>query len=376
MSRRTETITLAPAAAGTGRCLNLHRYGNPDARPKAYIQAALHADETPPLLVAHHLMRLLDEVEVTGQVLLVPYANPIGLAQMLNGDQLGRYEFNGGGNFNRNWPDLAAAVAPGLEARLSADADANVATIRAAMAAWLEAWDQASELGSLRRALARLACDADLVLDLHCDDQALMHLFLIPQHWPAATDLAAELGCRAVLLAEDSGGAAFDETFSTCWTRLAARFPEHPIPPVCLSGTVELRGRSDVEDATARADAEAILRCLQRRAIIAGEAPAPPELRCEATRFDAAEIVKAPAPGVLAYAVELGASVRAGDLVAEIVDPASESGSAARQALYASTDGLILTRRSRRYVVPGETVAKIVGREPLPHRQGGALLED
>src|SRR3546814_8708707 len=70
----------------------------------------------------------------------------------------------------------------------------------------LAAQTPTSELHSLRLALGGLAADADVVLDLHCDDQSLMHLFLVPAHWPQAAELAADLGCRAVLLAEDSGG--------------------------------------------------------------------------------------------------------------------------------------------------------------------------
>src|SRR3546814_11247046 len=95
----------------------------------------------------------------------------------------------------------------------------------------LAAQQPGSELHSLRLALASLAADADVVLDLHCDDQALMHLFLIPAHWPAAAALAADLGCRAVLLAEDSGGSSFAEAFSPPWPRLAERFPHYPRTP-------------------------------------------------------------------------------------------------------------------------------------------------
>src|SRR5690606_5985819 len=158
------------------------------------------------------------------------------LGQFSNGDHAGRYELGGGGNFNRNWPDLAAAVAEGVADRLTDDEAGNVAVIRRAMLDHLAAQPPASELHSLRLALAGLAADADVVLDLHCDDQSLMHLFLIPAHWPQAAELAADLGCRAVLLAEDSGGSSFDETFSTPWTRLAGRFPQHPIPAACLAG--------------------------------------------------------------------------------------------------------------------------------------------
>jgi predicted deacylase len=379
MPVRSDRLPLLTVSPGTTRELTVHRFGQPGARPKIYLQAALHADETPGLLVQHHLYGLLEEAErrgaVRGEVILVPYANPIGLSQFTNGENMGRYEQGGGGNFNRNWPDLCAAVADGLEDRLGDDAEANIAVIRQAMADHLTAQEPSSELHSLRLTLARLACDADVVLDLHCDDQALMHLFLIPAHWPQAADLAADLGCRAVLLAEDSGGSSFDETFSTPWTRLAARYPQHPIPAACLAGTVELRGRSDVDDTTARADAEALFHSLQRFGAVSGNPPPPPAALCEATRLDATDTVRSPAAGVVAYAVELGQVVNKGDIIAWVVDP-TQAPEKARHAIATEAAGVVLSQRSQRYVRPGMVLAKVVGKDPLPSRQGSYLLED
>lgn len=380
MTRRIERHQLHASTPGTVREVIARRYGAAGARPKAYIQAALHADETPALLTAHHLARLLDEAagrgEISGEIVLVPYANPIGLSQFFSGRHLGRDEISGGGNFNRNWPDLLALLGARLDGKLSDEPEANVSVIRAAMNEVLAAETPRNELHSLRLILARLAADADLVFDLHCDDEALMHLFLIPAHWPEGRDIAAELSCKAVLLAADSGGASFDETFSTPWTSLAKKYPDHPIPAACLAATVELRGQSDVEDTLAEADAAALFRILQRRGLIAGDPGPAPEPLCDATRLDACEVLRAPAPGVAAYAAPLGAQVRKGDIVAWIVDPAAEDPANARQAVRAGTDGLILSRRDRRYVLPGMTLAKIVGAETLPERLGGTLLEN
>lgn len=380
MTRRTERHRLHASTPGTTREVIVHRYGTAGARPKAYLQASLHADETPALLTAHHLIRRLDALDadgaVRGEIVVVPYANPIGLGQFIGDRHHGRRELAGGGNFNRNWPDLAEPAAQAVEGKLTDSPAENVALIRAAMTAWLDAQEPRNELHSLRLILARQAADADIVLDLHCDDQALMHLFLIPAHWPLARDIAAELGCRGVLLAEDSGGASFDEAFSTPWTRLAAKFPDHPIPAACLSGTVELRGRSDVSDDYAEADAAALVRALQRHGLIAGDPGPLPESQCDATRLDACEVVRAPLPGVVAYAAALGAWVRAGDVIAWIVDPAAEDPAHGRTAVRAGTDGLILSRRDRRYVIPGMTLAKVVGTKTLPSRLGKPLLED
>ena len=98
-------VPLPAAAPGSPRHLTVVRYGGVDARPKAYLQAALHADEIPGLLVLHHLRMLLDSAaargEVLGQVVINPYANPIGLAQNVNGKLVGRFSLGGAGNFNR-----------------------------------------------------------------------------------------------------------------------------------------------------------------------------------------------------------------------------------------------------------------------------------
>ncbi|MEX0758879.1 MAG: succinylglutamate desuccinylase/aspartoacylase family protein [Tistlia sp.] len=380
MPRHIERLVLSRPAPGTERVLRAYRWGAPDARPKAYLQAALHADETPGLLVAHHLTRLLDAAEsagqLRGQVVLVPYANPLGLAQFVNGQQLGRYELSGGGNFNRNWPDLAALAGDALEGRLGPDRARNVQVIRAALVEALAEQPQPpKELDRLRLALARLACDADLVLDLHCDDESLFHLFLIPQHWPSLSDLARELGSQAVLLAEDSGGGSFDEAFSGPWLRLARRFPDAVIPPACEAATVELRGAADVNDEIARRDAEALLRVLVRRGFLDGAVGELPEALCEATSLDAVDTIKAPAAGVLSYRVGLGAVVRKGEVVADLIDPAAEDPRSGRSEICAATDGFLLSRRAHKFVAAGDSVAKVVGREPLPHRTG-YLLED
>ncbi len=380
MPKQIERLRLQQNSPGTDRHVVVHRYGRPGARPKAYLQASLHADEIPAMLVQHHLIGLLDEADrqgrILGEIVLVPVANPIGAGQVLNGMLAGRYELGGGGNFNRSWPDLAAGLADRLRDRIGADPAANVETIRAAMGENLAQLSPSTEMASLRLTLARLAYDADIVLDLHCDDEALPHLFLIPAHWPDAADLSAEIGSRATLLAEDSGGASFDEAFSTPWTRLAAAFgPDRPIPAACLAATIEYRGRADVADELAGPDAAALFRFLQRRGLVAGDpGPLPPAL-CEATRLDACDVVRSPGAGVLAYRQPLGARVKEGDLIAELVDPTAEDPRTARTPIRSGTDGLLLSRRLARLVRPGDTVAKVVGTRPLPHRTG-RLLED
>lgn len=372
-------IPLPSPAPGTQRHILVRRYGEPGARPRAYLHASMHADELPAILVAHHLARLLEEASaderILGEIVLVPVANPVGLAQRINGGLLGRHELDGGGNFNRNWPSLTEPLAERVGRQLGSDPDENVRSIRAAMQEILAERQPATELAALRLTLARLACDADIVLDLHCDSDALMHLYMIPELWPAGADLSAEIGSRATMLSAPSGGDPFDEAWSAPWAALRERFPQNPVPLACFSATIEYRGQSDVEDHLAAHDAAALFRFLQRRGVIAGEPPPPPEPQCDATPFAGVDVVKSPAAGVIAYKRRLGERVKVGDVIAELVDPMAENPAEARRPIVTRADGLLFTRRRTRFARAGEGIAKVAGPVPLEHRKG-RLLED
>jgi uncharacterized protein len=380
MTHRVEHISLPAMSPGAEFSLTVHKFGEPGARPKAYFQAALHADETPPLLVAHHLLRDLikadEEGRVKGEVIVVPMANPLGLSQNLDGYHVGRHNLDGGGNFNRGFPDLGALVRDDLDGKLGADAQANVTAIRDALKKAVENLPATTAHQALRKTLLALAVDADIVMDLHCDLDALMHIYIGDALWPDAADLAADIGLRAVLLASDSGGGPFDETCGNVWWTLAEAFPKANIPPACLAGTVEHRGQADVSDEICKPDADGLFRFLQRRGVVDGDAGDLPDLLCEGTQLSATEIVKSPVPGVIAYAVQLGDVVQTGDLIAEIIDPAADDPTKARTAIHAGTDGLILSRLADKLVRPGQGIAKVVGTEPLADRQAGSLMED
>ena len=65
---RIETLALTGASAGTRRELTQYRFGASGAQPKVYLQAGLHADEVPGVLVLQHLMDLLDQASGRGEI--------------------------------------------------------------------------------------------------------------------------------------------------------------------------------------------------------------------------------------------------------------------------------------------------------------------
>jgi predicted deacylase len=182
-ARVTERIDVSNAL-GTRHQLVFHKYGSKIASKKAYIQATLHADEIPGLLVNHHLLRMLDEAEKRGDIkesiVVVPYANPIGLSQELLGTHIGRFNLATGINFNREWPDLIDLVGSKVDGQLSVDdAVENVKTIRKAILAALDEASSNKEEIRMKQILYRESCDADIVLDLHCDSgKSHLQLFM------------------------------------------------------------------------------------------------------------------------------------------------------------------------------------------------------
>lgn len=371
---RKETIPLTAPTGAARHEITVYRFGTPGARPKTYLQAGLHADELPGMLVLRDLVGRLSEAagrgEIIGEVIVVPVANPIGLTQHANGMLQGRYDATTGGNFNRDYPDLAAAIRGGLADTLGPDAEANVAAIRSAMGAALADIAPGTEIDHLRLTLLRLAHDADIVLDLHADNEALMHLYTGTPLWPAAYDLAAELDARAVLLCEKSGGNPFDEACSAPWWELASAFPDLPIPPACFAATVELRSNDEVEERLVESDASALMRVLMRHGVVDGAPGDPPRLLCEPTPLNAMQQLKSPVAGVVIYHARLGDTLRTGDVVATVTDPLGDAVEIAAQ-----TDGRLFARHSQNYAWPGKVIGKIAGADPLPDRVG-KLLND
>jgi uncharacterized protein len=118
MSYRRTEVSLGCATPGVPMFVVAHSFGSDPHSKSAYIHAGLHADEHPGLLVLQHLLAQLKELdergEIPGYITVVPYANPIGMAQRLFGPVIGRFDFENGENFNRNFPLFSETVAQQL----------------------------------------------------------------------------------------------------------------------------------------------------------------------------------------------------------------------------------------------------------------------
>ena len=363
---RTLFHALPAFNAGSSRQLRSLHFGAGRSGKKTYIQASLHADEVPAMLVAQHLKKQLEALEaaglIDGEIVLVPMANPIGLAQDQQGSLFGRFDLTTGINFNRQYRHLTSALIPLIEPLLGADAAANTRIIRAASMKLMDAWQPSTEADSLKKLLQTLAMDADIVLDLHCDTQAVLHVYAGTPLVAATMPLAAYLGAQAVLVSKASGDDPFDESVSRIWWELAehfaGRFPGcFPIDNACFSSTVELRGEIEVDHALAAQDATAIVNFLTHAGHIGGPVAPLPEARCAATPLEGVEPLTAPHAGILVFFKAPGDAVVAGEAIGEVIDPLTDQAT----PVVATVSGTLFARVSRRYVTRHMRVCKIAG---------------
>lgn len=362
---------LSDGSIGTSRVVHSFHYGIAGGR-KVYIQAGLHASELPGMLVCHYLRQMLEAEAslgaIQGEVVVVPVANPIGLDQTVLSYQMGRFDLASGENFNRRFPDLASVVASELQGRFSGDVSADIGLVRATLHRLLMEMKPVKQSDSLRALLLSMACDADIVLDLHCDCESVLHLYAHPQSLDDVMPLAALMGAHATLYAAEQGNTPFDEVCSSFWVKLQAQLPDISLPLPTVSICIELRGQLEVSHAQARQDAANILDYLRLQGIIAGRDKVEvPALLHEATPLAGTQVLHAEAAGVIVYLAECGTLLKAGEPVVDVIDPVT----GASHRYTASVGGVLFARQNRRYAMPGMDLAYIAGSELS--RQGHLL---
>lgn len=349
----TSDIIIAGDTPGIEWRLPVIRFKGAGTAPKVYIQAALHAGELPGTALLHFLCERLATAAgagaVLGDITVVPHANPIGAAQLHFGAMQGRFDLGSRSNFNRDFP----LIALGERETLLADADAWSATDR------------------LKRHLMAMALEADLVLDLHCDDEALQYAYIDDAFWPEASDLAAALGMDAVFLS-DGESSAFEEAVGHAWKHETAGERKTRLPGR-LAVTVELRGTRDVCADMARTDAEGMWRFLVGRGIVRDDSLGPLDaFSGPATPLDNIEMIRTPEAGAVLFHRDIGERVAAGDLLVTVITRPGMPGGTID--IHAPQAGLIVTRISDRFARRRGNLMKIACDRPsTATRKPGAL---
>ncbi len=377
LKKTTQTIS----GNSPGQVLEFTGYtaGPEDADTTVYLQGATHAGEQPGILILHHFLDLLDTAAAKGDLdarfRVFPMVNPVGMGNLNFGQHQGRYDQLSGVNFNRDWPNVAAELGPVLAPDLTGSKTEILDRGRREIRQWLAGRKPVTARDQMRQLVMEQSHDADYVFDLHCDDDALVHLYAVPQLEEEMHELACWTGAAATLLAEDSGGGSFDEMWPALWLRLGRERPDLPVPMPVKSCTLEYRGEFDVFDSLNRQDALNLYAYFQTQGLIRGDlaaqrakAPAPTDLR-------GLEFLRSEQPGLLAYQVSLGDEVKRGDVIADLVHLDGNQAFRRRSPIRAGTDGIVIARAQHKYTWPGEVVAKIAGESLLQHSSGYMLSD-
>ncbi|MDC0610896.1 M14 family metallopeptidase [Vibrio sp.] len=355
---------------GTQRCIDSFHFGSKGQGKKIYIQSSLHADELPGMLVVWKLKQALKELElqgdIQGEVVLVPVANPIGQNQHLMDVHLGRYEMENGYNFNRGYYDPFDDVVARLDGNLSEDSQHNGQLVKQALRESIASISVATEYQSQQKALQLLCCDADIILDLHCDFEAITHTYSTYYSWPAIEPLARALQSSVNMLADDTGGNPFDSCFDMTWKRLREYFGLALGESSCYSVTLELKGQSDVYHEDAEHDAYAILTYLSSLGVIKQPFDLPSST-AQASDLDAVEPLKSTMGGLVVHYLTPGEHVRENQLISEIIDPITDT----IEEIRASQPGILFSRTNRRMATAGMLVAHVAGKKKV---RSGYLL--
>jgi predicted deacylase len=312
---------------GQGYTLRVLEFAGSGKAPRIYMQAALHSWEMPGVVALDVLIPLIkaagEEGRVRSQITIVPFANPIGLAQTVFGVPMGRFDLNGRINFNREFPVTAKPAAP-----------------------------ETTAVKRLKALLLGMAEQSDVMLDLHCDDEGVLYLYTSTDMEDPAHLLSAALGAEVILTDDEDAAASFEGAVYTRWK--AATGAVDAGAKFC--STVEFRGKGDVSPETAARDGKGLYDYLVAIGAIEDEprtfAPNTPLIAHQSR----AEYIYAPAGGAVLYDVALGEMVTKGQCVARIISaPGGEP-----HRLCAPYDGYVMVGRERRILRRGDEVIKIL----------------
>jgi predicted deacylase len=324
-----ELIEIGADTPGQSNVLRVLTFEGSGNGPAVYMQAGLHAQEIPGLIALDQLLPKLQRAEKDGRlastITVVPHANPIGLSQCVYGANLGRFDMNSRVNFNRSFPKPQQSPT-------------NL--------------ENTSVVETLKARLLSLALKADIVLDLHCDDEGPVYIYAPEPLLEGARVLSAALEAVSILTYIAGSGSSFEETVYLHWCDEA----KGGIPVGKFVSTVEFRGMMDVSQSFGEVDAANLYGYLVAIGAIRDDPPRfksnDPLVSDEAL----AELIPTPVSGAVLYCVDVCELVSAGQCVARIV---GEAGTPHHEIL-APADGFVMTRRERRYLRKGEDVLKIL----------------
>ncbi|MCF6808291.1 succinylglutamate desuccinylase/aspartoacylase family protein [Thiotrichales bacterium 19S9-12] len=242
----------------------IHIKGSSQEAPSVYIQASMHADEIQGNAVIFELLEQFSSNQPLGDITIIPQCNPTGAASRVGSAHQGRFDPMNGDNWNRYYfypkIDYNAFANEHIN---STQAEYKKAFREILCEQLLKALDKPYLLTRaqfMAYQLQLFAYQADLVLDLHTDAEAINYLYS-PSY---AKDSAAYFQYSDVILMDNEFDGALDEASFSPWWHLQKAFSRlNREEEVLIEGyTLELGSKEKISQSLAIAQSCSIINYL------------------------------------------------------------------------------------------------------------------
>ena len=205
-------MVVAQNASGRNMNVPIYRITGSKPGPTVYIQSSIHGAEVQGNVVIYQLIQYLKQLDVCGEIILVPNCNPVGTNIKAGEYTLGRFDPVNGTNWNRGYYYDEQKV---HEFAATVSAQESLSSVKQRFRAfWRQAINEKLSSGwglglaqQLNLKLQLLAVDADIVLDLHNGPVSTRHVYL-PEY---AADAAKLLNIPHTILIPNQFAGALDE---------------------------------------------------------------------------------------------------------------------------------------------------------------------
>lgn len=328
------TIPIQQLASGDRLYIQVYKFIGAKHGKKAYLQSNLHGAEIVGNAVIHQLIEFLmtlDDSQIAGEIWLVPVCNPLSTNQRTHFFSTGRFNVHDGKDWNRIFWDYEKE-GEDLDAFAKSQVDFEPDVIRKnylekiqlGFKKQLEKIQAPSGLPFSERyryQLQSLCLDANYLIDIHSSsNQAIDYLYCFDSREESAKAFLLDYG----ILMNEYDGDAFDEAFMKPWLALEKNLAAlgNQIKFDIESWTLELGSGMQMNPESVNKGVLGIKNYLAQKGVLEL-----PYLPVEATDVHSVKLTKknqikkyyAPTGGMIQTRVSLGSSIKAGQLLYQLI---------------------------------------------------------
>jgi predicted deacylase len=369
------TIPIQQLASGDRLYIQLYKFIGAKPGKKTYLQSNLHGAEIVGNAVIHQLIEFLmtlDDSHLTGEIWLVPVCNPLSTNQRTHVFSTGRFNVHDGKDWNRIFwdyekecDDLEAFAKSQVYFEPDVIRQNYLEKIQFGFRKQLEKIQAPSGLPFSERyryQLQSLCLDANYLIDIHSSsNQAIDYLYCFDSREESAKAFLLDYG----ILMNEYDGDAFDEAFMKPWLALEKNLAKlgNKIRFDIESWTLELGSGMQMNPESVNKGVIGIKNYLAKKGVLEL-----PDLPVEGTDSHPVKLTSksqvkkyyAPAGGMIQTRITLGSSIKAGQLLYQLISFNKKGELPLLIDVCAETEGLVFDVSTNYGVNEGEYVLSVM----------------